>query len=177
MGAGADQIDLATRARVTEGQLQIMQARHRRHHAHAQAIARRVPTGFSPVQPTKHRFALALGNARAGVGDTNSDRALLRDDRQADAAMVGAKLDGVVQQVAEGIEQAVGQARLDILHGVTADFPELQLGVLSAAVGHLAIELGVDFGTFARTDKARAQGMVCRCITTTTNWWMLVTSN
>ena len=63
-------------------------------------------------------------------------------------------LDGPGHVLALSIEQAVGQARLDILHSVTADFPELQLGVLSAAVGHLAIEPGVDFGTFAQTDNA-----------------------
>ena len=55
-------------------------------------------------------------------------------------------LDGPGEELALLVEQTVGHAPVGVLRGVVADFPELQLRVLRAAVFDLTIEQGVGLG-------------------------------
>src|SRR5262249_24437692 len=63
---------------------------------------------LEPREGLEDALALGLGDARAVVADANVDALVVLPDAQLDGAAFGGVFDGVVYEVANGLEHAVG---------------------------------------------------------------------
>jgi hypothetical protein len=77
--------------------------------AEAKAAARRAPALFDPVESPQHRVPLRFGNARARIADLDAETVFTAHGAQRDPSAGRRELDGVIDEIADRLEQ---QARV-----------------------------------------------------------------
>ncbi len=88
-----------------------MQAGYSRYKAEAQTVAGRMSARLGSVEAAQNGFRFGGRNSASGVFDDQTDRTidLLECDRRPSASR--GELDGIVDQVANGLEQQIGITR------------------------------------------------------------------
>ena len=73
--------------------------------AQAEPTARRAPALLDPMEPPQHRIPLRFGNAGARIADLDAETILSAQYAQPDLPAGRGELDGVIDEVADRLEQ------------------------------------------------------------------------
>src|SRR5262245_65228168 len=87
-----------------------MQARHCGHQREPEPVAGRTAAALQPVEPLQYVLALARRYAGSVVGDRNHSGAIAILHDYIDPAGLASVLDGIVDQIADRVEQKIAVA-------------------------------------------------------------------